>query len=93
MTFIAKDDANYIGMKPRSVHDIYMEGQWPFLRLSLEIDNHNHEIINTSYWNPVLLGMFDSYINNVIAPDHLLPYMGKVLVELCFVKFSNDDEQ
>ena len=74
-------DANFLGMKPTS-H--VTDRSCPLLALQTRLSSVQSDIPLNSEGMRVVPAMFDAYLSNLIAPDHLLTGLARNIIDLCF---------
>ena len=74
-------DANFLGMKPKS-H--VTDRSCPLLALQRRLSSVQSDIPLNSEGMRVVPAMFDAYLSNLIAPDHLLTGLARNIIDLCF---------
>lgn len=64
--------------------DVLQKRKWPFLKLSMQINKNKSRIARNKDVELIFSGLFDCYLLNIVAPDHLISGLTKGLVECCF---------
>ena len=67
-----------------NLSSIEQTANWPLLKLSQNIMLNNHLVPQNMINKPVVSPHFDCYMNNIIAPDHLITGLTKSLIDCCF---------
>lgn len=83
---LSEDEFRFLGMNDGTDNDILQPGLWPFTKLCLRLQSIGSGDNDVASMVDVLRDVrkLDPYVNNIVAPDHLLTGLMANVLDCCF---------